>query len=57
MFKNVPIERQLIAEKNKNARLEAENKKLKSDVDYLAMMCDVELDEEVEVEKEVVDNG
>lgn len=45
MFKYIPIEKQLVEEKNKNAQLKAENAVLSANVDYLAMMCDVELDD------------
>lgn len=49
MFKYISVEEQLIKEKNKNAQLRAENAELAANVDYLAMMCDVELDEDAEV--------
>ena len=49
MFKYIPIEKQLVEEKNKNAQLKAENAVLSANVDYLAMMCDIELDDNEEV--------
>lgn len=48
MFKYIPVEKQLVEEKNKNAQLRAENAELAANVDYLAMMCDIELDDDVE---------
>ena len=48
MFKYIPIEKQLVEENNKNAQLKAENAVLSANVDYLAMMCDVELDDNEE---------
>ena len=53
MFKYIPIEEQLIKEKNKNAQLSAENAELAANVDYLAMMCDVDLDEDTDEASEV----
>lgn len=53
MFKYIPIEKQLVEEKNKNAQLKAENAVLSANVDYLAMMCDIELDDN---EEEVIED-
>jgi hypothetical protein len=50
MFKYISVEEQLIKEKKKNAQLRAENAELAANVDYLAMMCDVELDEDKDAE-------
>ena len=45
MFKYIPIEKQLVEEKNKNAKLRYENAELAANVDYLSMMCGVDLDD------------
>lgn len=52
MFKYIPLENQIAIERANNAKLKAENIKLKGDLDYIAMMTDVDLDNE-----EVLDNG
>lgn len=44
MFRNV--NEQLRIERQKNEALAAENAKMKADLAYVAMMADVELDEE-----------
>lgn len=44
MFKYIPIKKQIIEERNKNAVLRSTNAELTANVDYIAMMCDVELD-------------
>ncbi len=46
MFKVKTILQQLIDERKKNIVLSSEIEKLLSDVDYMAMMCDVDLEEE-----------
>ncbi len=46
MFKVKTVLQQLIDEKNKNIILARKVEKALSDVDYIAMMCDVELEEE-----------
>ena len=52
MFKYISLEEQANMLRSENARLKAENIKLASYVDYLAMMTDIDLDNE-----EVLDNG
>lgn len=51
MFKYIPLEKQIAIERAENARLKAENIKLKGDLDYIAMMADVELDDDTESEE------
>lgn len=46
MLKVKTVLQQLIDERKKNALLLINFEKLLSDVDYVAMMCDVELEEE-----------
>lgn len=46
MFKIKTVLQQLIDEKNKNVVLARKVEKVLSDVDYVAMMCDIELEEE-----------
>lgn len=48
MFKYIPIEKQLVEEKNKNAVLRSVNAELAANIDYLSMMCGVELEDESE---------
>ena len=55
MFKYIPLEKQIAIERSKNAKLKAENIKLKGDLDYIAMMTDVELDDDTESEE--IENG
>lgn len=50
MFKYIPIKKQIIEERNKNAMLRSANADLAANVDYIAMMCDVELDENTDTE-------
>ena len=56
MFKYVPLIKQILEERRKNAHLEEKNQKNVADIEYIAMMCDVELelqqDEEVGVTDE-----
>ena len=40
----IPLKEQVFKERNKNEELKAENAKLSADLDYVAMMCDVELE-------------
>lgn len=42
------VREQLLDERAKNEALEAENARLRADLAYVAMMADVELDEEEE---------
>ncbi len=46
MLKVKTVLQQLIDERKKNAILLIQLEKILSDVDYVAMMCDVELEEE-----------
>lgn len=46
MFKYVPLAKQILDEHRENARLKAENQKHAADIDYIAMMCGVELETE-----------
>lgn len=48
MFKYIPIKKQIIKERNKNAVLRSTNAELAANMDYLSMMCGVELDDESE---------
>ena len=44
MFKHVPLVKQIFEERRKNARLEERHQKNVADIEYIAMMCDVELE-------------
>ena len=44
MFRYIPLKEQVMEERRKNAALKALLDKNASDIDYIAMMCDVELD-------------
>ena len=46
MFGYIPAAEQIVRERAKSAALEAANGKLAADLDYVAMMCDVELESE-----------
>lgn len=48
MFKHIPVKKQIIEERNKNAVLSSTNAELAANMDYLSMMCGVELDDESE---------
>ena len=48
MFEYISMKQQLIKEKNRNAILRVANAELAANVDYLSMMCGVELDNESE---------
>lgn len=48
MFKYIPVKKQIIEERKKNAVLRSTNAELAANVDYLSMMCGVELDNESE---------
>ncbi len=54
MFKYIPVEQQTLEARKENARLKAENEKMKSDIDYIAMRSDIDLEDEGE---EASDNG
>ena len=53
MFKFKDVKTQLLEEKKKNAELQAKLAKTNADIEYIAMMTDVELEEETENENEV----
>lgn len=48
MFKYIPVKKQIIEERNKNAVLRSVNAELAANIDYLSMMCGVELEDESE---------
>lgn len=48
MFEYISIKQQLIQERKRNAMQRAESAELAANVDYLSMMCGVELDNESE---------
>lgn len=50
MFEYKNIYKQLIEVRNKNAELQSEIAKTKADVEYIAMMTDVELEEDENAE-------
>lgn len=52
MFKFKDVKTQLLEEKKKNAELQAKLEKTNADIEYIAMMTDVEL-EETESEENV----
>ena len=57
MFGYIPLEKQIVPERQENARLKAENIKLKGDLDYIAMMTDVELDDDTYTNESEVENN
>lgn len=50
MFEYKDIKRQLFEEKKKNAALQAKLAKTNADVEYIAMMTDIDLEETEETE-------
>lgn len=52
MFKHKNIQEQIVEERRKNEALLSEMLKAKADMEYLAMMSDIELDEEEEEDGE-----
>lgn len=50
MFKYVPVKDQLQQERKKTARLQSSLDKANADIEYIAMMTDIELDDETEVD-------
>lgn len=50
MFKYKSINDQLIEERNKNTLLNAQLEQAQANIDYIAMVSDIELEEEGEVE-------
>lgn len=51
-MKYIPLKKQLLRERKKNNALLADNEKNKADIDYIAMMCDIELEMPTEEETE-----
>ena len=44
MFKYISLNDQILIERQKNAALKAQGEKNAADIDYIAMMSDIELD-------------
>lgn len=44
MFKHIPLEKQLMEERKKSIAVKIQTEKNTADIDYLAMMSDIELD-------------
>ena len=58
MFKYKGVNEQLLEERKKNASLQAKLNKANADIEYLAMMSDIELeDEEVNINENEVSEG
>ncbi len=51
MFKYKSVSQQTVEERRKNEQLQAHSLKQRSDIDYIAMMNDVELETTEEVQK------
>ena len=45
-MKYIPLDKQVAMERQENARLRAENLRLRGDLDYIAMMTDVDIDDD-----------
>ena len=43
-MKYIPLKKQILKEQQKNAELSGKTQKNAADIDYIAMMCDVELE-------------
>lgn len=56
MFGFISAREQLVKERQKNAAMQAQITKANSDIEYLAMMTDIEMEQE-EDEQEVQDHG
>lgn len=56
MFGFISAREQLVKERQKNAAMQAQIAKSNSDIEYLAMMTDIEMEQE-EDEQEVQDHG
>lgn len=56
MFGFISAREQLVKERQKNAAMQAQIAKVNSDIEYLAMMTDIEMEQE-EDEQEVQDHG
>lgn len=58
MFKYKGVNEQLLEERKKNASLQVKLNKANADIEYLAMMSDIELeDEEVNINEDEVSEG
>ena len=55
MFGFIGAREQLVKERQKNAALQAQIVKANSDIEYLAMMADIEMEQDED--QEVQDNG
>lgn len=55
MFGFIGAREQLVKERQKNAALQAQIVKANSDIEYLAMMADIEMEQDED--REVQDNG
>lgn len=53
MFKYVPVRAQLREVQKRNVVLEQEAKQTKANLDFMAIMCDVEIPEDEKAEMEV----
>lgn len=56
MFRFISAREQFVKERQKNAAMQAQIAKSNSDIEYLAMMADIEMEQEAD-EKEVQDHG
>lgn len=56
MFGFISAREQLVKERQKNAAMQAQIAKANNDIEYLAMMTDIEMEQE-EDEQEVQDHG
>lgn len=56
MFGFISAREQLVKERQKNAAMQAQIAEANSDIEYLAMMTDIEMEQE-EDEQEVQDHG
>lgn len=56
MFGFISAREQLVKERQKNAVMQAQIAKANSDIEYLAMMADIEMEQEDD-EQEVQDHG
>lgn len=58
MFKYKGVNEQLLEERKKNASLQAKLNKANADIEYLAMMSDIELEDgEVNINEDEVSEG
>ena len=48
MFKYIPLIKQVLTERRTNSKLREQSQRNSADIDYIAMMCDVELEPEEE---------